>query len=348
MAAFGTTAINYYENRADNGFAWNVRYDLSFLNSESLTTLKVDLVGDNPGSMASVWQNGVNDIWNNKAFFSDGSRLYEVKMDFSFVDSGAHHTVNVHAGTGGTNMTNWYLDSPSGWPNSMQDEIAAHETGHMFGLFDEYAGGGTYNGYTTTGTLMSDLTVSGFDYYSWPQEYYTEYYGGMSLSRLLGKTGTASNDTLTGGSGMDGFYGLGGNDTISGSGGNDFLDGGTGRDILTGGAGADIFDYDRVSDTGNTSTSRDVIKDFVHLTDDIDLAGMDASSILSGNNAFVWRGTGGITTSTQGELRYQKYDNTGTTNDYTVLYGDTDGDTASEFQIQLSGLVTLSLSDLLV
>ena len=50
--------------------------------------------------MASVWQNGVNDIWNNKAFFSDGSRLYEVKMDFSFVDSGAHHTVNVHAGTG--------------------------------------------------------------------------------------------------------------------------------------------------------------------------------------------------------------------------------------------------------
>ena len=49
MASFGTRAISYHENRADNGFAWDVRYDLSFLNSESMTTLRIDLVGDDPG-----------------------------------------------------------------------------------------------------------------------------------------------------------------------------------------------------------------------------------------------------------------------------------------------------------
>ena len=77
----------------------------------------MDLVGDDPGATADVWKNGVNSIWNNKAFFSDGNRLYEIKLAFQFVDSGAHHTVNVHSGTGGTNMTNWYLTNPGGWPN---------------------------------------------------------------------------------------------------------------------------------------------------------------------------------------------------------------------------------------
>jgi hypothetical protein len=230
----------------------------------------------------------------------------------------------------------------------MQDEIAAHEVGHMFGLFDQYAGGATYDGYTTTGTLMSDLTKAGFEYYCYPQEYYTEYYGGMSLGRVLGKCGTSGADTLSGGSGMDGFYGLGGNDTISGGAGNDLLDGGAGKDTLSGGAGADVFDYDAVSESGNSSASRDVSKGFAHLVDDIDLAGMDASAKLSGNNAFVWRGTSAFTTSTGGELRYQKYDSAGTTNDYTLVYGDNDGDTASEFQIELRGLLNLTAADILL
>jgi Ca2+-binding RTX toxin-like protein len=112
----------------------------------------------------------------------------------------------------------------------------------------------------------------------------------MSLGRVLGKCGTSGADTLSGGSGMDGFYGLGGNDTISGGAGNDLLDGGAGKDTLSGGAGADVFDYDAVSESGNSSASRDVSKGFAHLVDDIDLAGMDASAKLSGNNAFVWRG----------------------------------------------------------
>jgi serralysin len=201
----------------------------------------------------------------------------------------------------------------------------------MFGLFDEYAGGGTYAGYTTTGTLMSDLTLAGFQNYFWTQEFYTEYYGGVNLTTVLGNTGTSGANTLSGGSGMDGFYALGGNDTISGLGGNDLIDGGTGRDQMTGGTGSDIFDFDSRSETGNTSSTRDVIRDFIHLTDDIDLSGMDASSLLAGNNAFTWRGTGALSPGAGGELRYVKQNNAGTANDRTVIWGDVDSDAGSEF-----------------
>jgi len=348
MASFGTKAISYYENRADGGFAWDVAYDLSFRNAESLTTIRVDLIGDDPGATQTQWLNGVNTIWNNKAFFSDGVRLYEIKLKFSFVDSNEHHTVDVHAGTGNADMSNWYLTNPSGWPNSMQDEIAAHEVGHMFGLFDEYAGGATYGGYTTTGTLMSDLSISGFQNYFWTQEYYTEYYGSITLTTVLARRGTSGADSLTGGSGMDGFHGLAGNDTIVGNAGNDLLDGGAGKDRLTGGVGADIFDFDAVAECGTDFTTRDVITDFVRGSDKIDLAGFDASTLDAGNNAFVWSGTAAFNSSSSGELRYVRYDKAGTANDYTVVYGDTDADTASEFQIELRGLYTLSATDFLL
>jgi hypothetical protein len=46
MNTFDTQAINYYENRADGGFAWPVSYDLSFTNSVIEIDLRVKLVGD--------------------------------------------------------------------------------------------------------------------------------------------------------------------------------------------------------------------------------------------------------------------------------------------------------------
>jgi serralysin len=203
----------------------------------------------------------------------------------------------------------------------MHDEIAAHEAGHMFGNFDEFAGGATSGGFTRTGTLMSDLTLSGFEDYFRTQEFYTEHLGGMSLSTVLASTGTANANTLNGGSGMDGFYGMAGNDW------------------MTGGTGSDIFDFDSSGETG------DVITDFTHLVDAIDLSGMDASSALAGNNTFAWRGTCAFGTGAGGELRYAKFNNAGTTNDYTMVYGDRDCDTGSEFQIKLRGLVNLSFAD---
>ncbi len=192
--------------------------------------------------------------------------------------------------------------------------------------------------------------------------------------------GGADNDWIAGGAGLDSLYGDDGNDKIyafapdseaarwgwiddgtgdqiEGGNGNDTLIGGKGIDTLTGGAGRDsmsgssgddIFDYNAATETGNSLTTCDIITDFQQGHDTIDLRDFDASTVLAGNNAFVWRGTGPFTTSGEGELRYQKYDNAGTWNDYTVIFGDTDADTASEFQIKLQGLVTLTQADFIL
>jgi Ca2+-binding RTX toxin-like protein len=221
----------------------------------------------------------------------------------------------------------------------------------MLGNFDEYAGGATYKGYTTRGTLMSSDGMAGFEKYFWTVEHFTEVHSGLSLNTVLSKAATHGPEALTGTTGMDGFYGLGGDDTISGGAGNDLLDGGEGWDILTGGTGSDIFDYDFASEaaldnffTGNPSRF-ETITDFRHLLDKIDLSGMDASSKLPGNNAFVWKGTAAFGPSPDGELRYQEFNNAGTTNDYTMLYGDTDDDAIFEFRIKLLGLIDLSSAD---
>ena len=62
-------------------------------------------------------------------------------------------------------------------------------------------------------------------------------------------------------SGKDHLFGLGGNDQLLGFGDNDRLDGGVGRDLMAGGAGLDVFDFNVVTETGKTATTRDIITD---------------------------------------------------------------------------------------
>lgn len=170
-------------------------------------------------------------------------------------------------------------------------------------------------------------------------------------------TGNAAANTLLGGlladkfdgaGGNDKLFGQGGNDTLIGGSGNDTLTGGLGRDIMTGGSGADDFDFNSISETGNTSSTRDQILDFRRLSDDIDLRDIDASRLLAGNNMFIFRGTGSFTSSSAGEVRYVLVNNSGTANDYTIVYVDNDADTSAEAQIYLKGLVLLSASDFIL
>ncbi|MSR13789.1 MAG: calcium-binding protein [Gammaproteobacteria bacterium] len=163
--------------------------------------------------------------------------------------------------------------------------------------------------------------------------------------------GGNGNDTLDGGTGNDKLYGDNGNDTLFGMTGSDTLVGGKGRDIMSGGAGIgrDIFDFNLATETtGLTDATRDRITDFVHLQDDIDLRTIDASVGLAGNNAFTYKGTGTFSNSAEGEIRIQKYNNAGTANDYTVVYGDTDADTGYKFAIRFTGLINFSAADFLL
>ncbi len=143
----------------------------------------------------------------------------------------------------------------------------------------------------------------------------------------------------------DSANGLGGNDTMYGYDGNDTLTGGAGKDYLEGGDGNNTFVFNAVSETGNSSSTCDLITDFWHGYDKINLSAIDASTILTGNNAFVFKGTAAFGTSSSGEIYYKQFNNAGTANDYTLVYIDNDKDSASEAIIKLTGLITLTASD---
>jgi len=257
MSTFASTAVAYAVD-ADNGYGWTLRYDLAFDGAAVDVNLGIRLTGDDAGAQRiAEWHAGIDEIWNHKVFFSDGQKLLELRITQDFVDSGEDQLVHVIAGTGRGDMTDWYVMTE--WGPSYVDEFAAHEFGHMLGAYDEYGGGATFGGYTTTGSLMSDLTVAGaknFIRYVDGIRLETEKYSGEALGAQLAILGAGAADRLAGTLSLDGFYGMGGDDTLLGRAGNDFLDGGAGRDLLRGGAGADEFVFgargagsaDRVSD----------------------------------------------------------------------------------------------------
>jgi Ca2+-binding RTX toxin-like protein len=170
----------------------------------------------------------------------------------------------------------------------------------------------------------------------------------LSGAAGLGGTGNALNNRITGNDGANLLDGSTGNDTLLGGKGDDSLIGGLGMDQLSGGDGADVFVFKSANETANTLATADTIADFIQGQDRINLSTIDASASINGNNAFVWLGIAEIGTSASGELRFQKYDNEGGGNDYTLVFVDTDKDTASEFIIKLVGLYNLTANDFIL
>lgn len=157
--------------------------------------------------------------------------------------------------------------------------------------------------------------------------------GGIGNDILNGGLG---DDQLRGDSGNDTLRGGGGNDALIGGAGADLLLGGAGRDTLNGGSGNDIFNYNSVSESPTGSSNRDSILNFngngTSAGDRIDLRDIDANVLVAGNQAFTYIGSALFTAA--GQLRYSN----------GILSGNTDADTAAEFQIQLVGAPTLFIS----
>jgi serralysin len=137
----------------------------------------------------------------------------------------------------------------------------------------------------------------------------------------------------------------GGCDTLNGGSGNDVITGGLHRDFLTGGSCSQRFDFNSVSEIGKGST-RDIIKDFTHGADDIDLAIIDANGSAAGNARFTFLAAKGAAfTGDSGELRWFQQNLSGTASDKTIIEGDINGDRRADFQIQLTGLKALRAAD---
>jgi Ca2+-binding RTX toxin-like protein len=139
--------------------------------------------------------------------------------------------------------------------------------------------------------------------------------------------GRAGNDQLLGGAGAEHLSGGGGNDRLDGGAGNDVLDGGAGADVLIGGSGADRFQYQSTEDTAPGAP--DIISDFVHGVDHIDLRLIDANVNMSGDQAFSFIADRGFT-GKAGEMHVVDH----------VLSGDVNGDSLADFAIQTNGAVT--------
>lgn len=142
---------------------------------------------------------------------------------------------------------------------------------------------------------------------------------GAQASTLIGNLG---NNALTGNDGNNGLIGGGGRDTLLG---------GQGSDTLTGGALADRFVYNAINETG-LNAAMDVISSFTPGEGDkIDLTGMDADPVKSGDQAFTYIGEAVF--SGAGQMRFDAAAH--------ILYGSTDTDNAAEFAIQINGITDL-------
>ncbi|HEY8380525.1 MAG TPA: cadherin-like domain-containing protein, partial [Microvirga sp.] len=139
------------------------------------------------------------------------------------------------------------------------------------------------------------------------------------------------NDTVNASDGSDALSGGSGNDTLSGGNGNDRLTGGSGKDLMTGGADGDTFIFLAVNDSPAAVATRDVITDFTPSSDLINLAGIDANSLVNGNQAFTF---GGETSSVLANQVTWYFD---TASNTAIVQADVNGDTTADLQIQLNG-----------
>ncbi len=155
--------------------------------------------------------------------------------------------------------------------------------------------------------------------------------------------GAGGDDVLYGGSGNDsgvvqigggeipgsffykaGIYGGDGDDSLYGGKGNDLLDGGLGKDHQYGGQDADTFVFNDILDSSKKKSLADVIHDFEHKLDKIDLSGIDANETKAGDQDFDYIKKKKFSDEA-GELRYKK----------GYLMGDTDGDGKKDFAIKV-------------
>ena len=198
--------------------------------------------------------------------------------------------------------------------------------------------------YSSIGLRLTDAQIKqGLNIPSWYDEPLSaDLYNGqdnLAIARgvvIENAEGGRAADSLVGNAVGNRLAGNGGNDVLSGGAGNDRLVGGGGVDRVTGGAGRDVFDLDATSQSGLTSTLRDVITDFTRGEDRIDLSSIDALAGTAGNQAFTFIGAAAFDgTDATGQLRFAD----------GVLLGSTDADAAAEFSVEVTGVASLGAGD---
>ena len=166
----------------------------------------------------------------------------------------------------------------------------------------------------------------------------------LTGAAAINDIGNALANSLIGNSGNNTLNGKGGNDQLSGASGHDFLFGDLGLDTLIGGGGNDRFDFNSAAETG-VGAARDVITDFLPGADRIDLSTIDANGAAAGHTFAFLAANGAAFGGLAGQLRWFQQNLAGTANDKTIVEGDINGNKVADFQIELTGLKTLTAAD---
>lgn len=156
---------------------WKYSYDIGFYDDTLMVDVDIKLNAYMPDtSLTDRWEAGIESIWSTDRF--------DVPISFNvdWVTTDYDYAVSVVDGARQWKMMVWATVGASGWGDAYQEEVAAHEFGHMITMWDEYAGGGT-NAATNmidTGGLMHTLNGSTLDYYYDPfLDWYDEKVAGI-------------------------------------------------------------------------------------------------------------------------------------------------------------------------
>ncbi|MCE3290458.1 MAG: repeat protein [Caulobacter sp.] len=150
----------------------------------------------------------------------------------------------------------------------------------------------------------------------------------------IGATGNALNNNMKGNTGDNRLDGGVGVDTIDGGAGNDTIIGGQGNDLLRGGSGGDVF---VVAHAFAATLETDIVYDFVRAHGDrLDLSGVDANTLVDGDQAFTLAAN---FTRHAGEMTLLL---AGT---QTLLRLDVNGDGRADYQMKINGNVTGASGD---
>ena len=154
----------------------------------------------------------------------------------------------------------------------------------------------------------------------------------------LNGTGNSAANVITGNSNGNILSGASGNDTISGGAGGDIIIGGAGKDTITGGSGSDDFDYNATSES-TVGANRDIVTDFAHNSDDIDLSSIDSDLNVFNDQAFTFIGNVAFT-GTAGEVRF--FASGADVIVQVEIHGD--GNQTADMEIQLTGAAAVGIN----
>lgn len=300
--------------------------------------------GDAQGDVLSGFENVIGSILNDRLIGTDG---------INSLIGGAGEDLLI--GKGGAD----YLEGGTG------DDTASYETSAVavnINLITGVHTGGDAQG----DTLVSVENIIGSNF----SDTLTGDYGSNDLYGLGGNDfliGSGGGDIINGGEGIDtvsyawatsgvnidftahyaggaalgdaianveNVIGTSYSDFLTGDANVNVLTGGLGRDYLTGGAGADVFKYNSINDSGTTFATSDVITDFGTASGDV----IDLSAFAADNATFV--GTNGFVNNGIAQVNYSIFGGT------TTFVGlDNNGDGVLDFQIELTGVHTLTADD---